>query len=101
MIKGTGDYNLSVDRYKVNENIKQSNYEMIRLGDVCEFEYGKPLKEEDRIIGQYPVYGSNGIVGSHNVYLVEGPFIIVGRKGLEVHYIFRTGMDSLLIQLFY
>ena len=31
VIKGTGDYNLSVDRYRVNENFKQSNFEMVRL----------------------------------------------------------------------
>jgi hypothetical protein len=31
--------------------------------------------------GDIPVFGSNGIVGYHNVYLIEGPAIIVGRKG--------------------
>jgi len=44
-------------------------------------EYGKPLKKENRKKGLYPVFGSNGIVGYHDSYLVEGPFIIVGRKG--------------------
>src|ERR1035437_247200 len=31
------DYNLSIDRYRVNENVQQSNFEMVRLEDVCEF----------------------------------------------------------------
>ncbi|MDR0526538.1 MAG: restriction endonuclease subunit S [Spirochaetaceae bacterium] len=31
--------------------------------------------------GIYPVMGSNGRVGFHNKYIVEGPCIIVGRKG--------------------
>ena len=53
----------------------------MELSEVCTFEYGKPLKEIDRKGGEYPVYGSNGIVGFHNEYLVKGPFIIVGRKG--------------------
>ena len=53
----------------------------MELGKICTFEYGKPLKEIDRKGGEYPVYGSNGIVGYHNEYLVKGPFIIVGRKG--------------------
>lgn len=44
-------------------------------------EYGKPLKESDRKEGEYPVFGSNGIVGYHDEYLVKGPFIVVGRKG--------------------
>ena len=54
---------------------------MVKLGEVCSLEYGKPLKKEDRKDGEYPVFGSNGIVGYHNEYLVEGPFVIVGRKG--------------------
>ncbi len=58
-----------------------SSWEMVKLGDVCSFEYGKPLKKEDRQNGMYPVFGSNGIVGYHNEYLVKGPFIIIGRKG--------------------
>ena len=62
---------------------QQDNPEWRRmmLGDICTFEYGKPLKEQDRIGNQYPVFGSNGIVGSHNEYLVVGPFIVIGRKG--------------------
>jgi restriction endonuclease S subunit len=53
----------------------------VKLGEVCEFEYGKPLKEENRRQGKYPVFGSNGIVGYHDEFLVEAPFIVVGRKG--------------------
>ncbi|WP_422863123.1 restriction endonuclease subunit S [Brachyspira hyodysenteriae] len=37
--------------------------------------------QKKRILGEYPVYGSNGIVGYHNNFLVEAPNIIVGRKG--------------------
>lgn len=53
----------------------------VELGEICTFEYGKPMKEENRKKGQYPVFGSNGIVGYHDKFLVKGPFIIVGRKG--------------------
>lgn len=53
----------------------------MELGEVCILEYGKPLKEENRANGEYPVFGSNGAVGYHNEFLVKGPFIIVGRKG--------------------
>jgi len=58
-----------------------SRWELKRLGDLIELAYGKPLKESDRIPGSYSVYGSNGVVGSHNQHLVRGPGIIVGRKG--------------------
>ncbi|WP_051059441.1 restriction endonuclease subunit S [Bhargavaea cecembensis] len=51
------------------------------LGSILELSYGKPLKKQDRIPGPYPVYGSNGIVDTHNAALVKGPGIIVGRKG--------------------
>jgi len=52
-----------------------------KLGQVIELAYGKALKEEDRNEGEYPVYGSSGIVGSHNSYIAKAPGIIVGRKG--------------------
>ena len=58
-----------------------SGWEVQRLEDLVELSYGKALKETDRIPGPFPVFGSNGVVGSHKEALVEGPGIIVGRKG--------------------
>ena len=53
-----------------------------RLGDLYSFEYGKSLIKGSRAsAGKYPVYGSSGIVGMHDQFLIEGPAIIVGRKG--------------------
>ena len=51
------------------------------LGDVATLKYGKALKQDNRIPGAFPVYGSSGIVGTHEKPLVKGPGIIVGRKG--------------------
>ena len=51
------------------------------LGDLLELAYGKALKEENRKLGQIPVFGSNGQVGWHDEKLATGPGIIVGRKG--------------------
>ena len=51
------------------------------LGDCLTLNYGKALKAETRVDGPFPVYGSSGIVGSHEKALVQGPGIIVGRKG--------------------
>ncbi|EOG9651748.1 restriction endonuclease subunit S [Campylobacter upsaliensis] len=56
-------------------------WEVEKIGNVLSLEYGKALQENKRIKGNYPVMGSNGIVGYHNDYLVESPAIIVGRKG--------------------
>jgi type I restriction enzyme S subunit len=56
-------------------------WERKTLGDVAPLKYGKALKEDDRIPGAFPVYGSSGIVGTHAKAFVPGPTIIVGRKG--------------------
>jgi type I restriction enzyme, S subunit len=58
------------------------------LGDHIELAYGRALREEDRKRGDVDVYGSNGRVGTHNLALVKGPGILVGRKGTvgAVHY---------------
>ncbi len=52
-----------------------------KLGEILELKYGKALKQENRQGGNVPVYGSSGIVGYHNVHLVNGPGIVIGRKG--------------------
>jgi type I restriction enzyme S subunit len=51
------------------------------LGTFAPLKYGKALKNDDRVPGPFPVYGSSGIVGTHTKALVPGPTIIVGRKG--------------------
>src|SRR5690606_20756760 len=65
-----------------------SHWSWVKLGDVAEFVYGKGLTKNKRNeVGKFPVYGSNGVVGYHDEYLVEGPCLIIGRKGAagEVH----------------
>ncbi len=56
-------------------------WESTALGNIGQLKYGKALKAEDRIEGEYPVFGSSGIVGTHDESHVQGPGIIVGRKG--------------------
>ena len=56
-------------------------WEVEPLGEIIELAYGKALKAGDRKGGAVPVYGSNGQVGWHDEKLVNGPGIIVGRKG--------------------
>lgn len=76
-----------VENYKPSIDINPS-WEVFEVGDLLELAYGKGLKADNRIDGEYNVFGSNGIVGTHNEYFVEGPFIIVGRKGSagELHF---------------
>ncbi len=52
-----------------------------KVEDLLELAYGKALKATDRLSGRVPVYGSGGLTGFHNDSLVDGPTVIVGRKG--------------------
>lgn len=56
-------------------------WEKKKLGDFLILSYGKALKENDRVSGSVPVYGSSGQIGTHNESLVKAPGIVVGRKG--------------------
>ena len=56
-----------------------------KLGDVLVLNYGKSLPVKERVQGEFPVYGSNGIVGTHNEALVGEPGIVIGRKGSAGH----------------
>jgi type I restriction enzyme S subunit len=75
-------------------------WEVKKLGDVLELNYGKALKKEDRLDGPIPVYGSSGVVGMHDVSLVKGPGIIVGRKG-NVGSVFWCTDDFFVIDTAY
>ena len=59
----------------------------VKLVDVLEFKYGKSLPAKRREGASYSVFGSNGMVGRHSEALVEGPVLIIGRKGSigEIH----------------
>ena len=59
------------------------------VGEFSPFSYGKGLPDHKRHpSGQVPVFGSNGIVGYHDISLTNSPTVIVGRKGTigAVHY---------------
>ncbi|WP_353227682.1 N-6 DNA methylase [Novosphingobium sp.] len=75
-----GEYNLSAERYRDNE-ARTSAFPMLRFDDVCTLEYGSSLPKSDRRDGPFLVMGSNGVTGYHDEYTVEGPAIVVGRKG--------------------
>ncbi|MBA2137358.1 restriction endonuclease subunit S [Salmonella bongori serovar 66:z39:-] len=57
-------------------------WEWARFGSIYEMEYGNNLPQEKRSnSGEYNVYGSNGIVGTHNEACIKSPCIVIGRKG--------------------
>jgi len=57
-------------------------WDVVRLGEVCELLYGKRLSSEERDTSKkYAVYGSNGLIGRSDKYFIEKQTIIIGRKG--------------------
>jgi len=85
---------------KTDEKSLPEGWEIKKLGDVVELAYGKGLKADQRIDGLYPVYGSAGVVGYHNEFLVKSPGIIVGRKG-NVGSVFWSNKDFFPIDTTY
>ena len=70
------------------------------LGEVLKLNYGKSLSADNRKPGLYPVYGSSGVVGYNENFLVKGPGVIVGRKG-NVGTVFWSPSDFFPIDTVY
>ena len=59
----------------------QNKWRTCQLGDIITFQRGHDLPKAQMKSGQYPVVGSNGIIGYHNEYTTDAPSITVGRSG--------------------
>lgn len=59
-----------------------------KWGDIVTLEYGRRLSGYEAATGEYPVYGTNGMIGWHSEYLCPHAGVVVGRKGAYrgVHY---------------
>jgi type I restriction enzyme S subunit len=77
-----------------------NGWQVMKLGKIVELHYGKALKKTERRGGEVPVYGSSGVIGTHNANLVKGPGIIVGRKG-NVGTVFWSDGDFFVIDTAY
>ncbi|TOB16995.1 hypothetical protein CGK10_16755 [Vibrio parahaemolyticus] len=75
-------------------------WEKKTLKQIATLNYGKALKADVRIPGPYPVYGSSGDVGSHEKALVDGPGIVIGRKG-NIGSVFWVNTDFFPIDTVY
>jgi type I restriction enzyme S subunit len=51
------------------------------LGDVLTLQRGFDLPETERKPGPYPVIASTGPVGTHQMAMVKGPGVVIGRSG--------------------
>src|SRR5690606_7639120 len=65
----------------LGDNGLPEGWEKKQVQDVLELAYGKALPKSSRSHGEVPVYGSGGLDGYHSDARLEGPAVIVGRKG--------------------
>ena len=68
-----------------------STWRVARLEDLATLQRGADLPVQDREPGRIPVYGSNGILGSHSQALKPGPGVITGRSGSIGRVYFSDG----------
>ena len=68
--------------YKLTEvGMIPEDWKISSWGKLATLEYGKPLSEYENTHGLYPVYVTNGFIGTHTKLLCKHPGVIVGRKG--------------------
>ncbi|MBS1758634.1 MAG: N-6 DNA methylase [Bacteroidetes bacterium] len=111
------DYNLSIDRYRSNEKLRIANYEMVRLGDVCDFVGGYAFKATDlldkKIEGSLPVIkignvSKEGFIDLRETqfykyddylkkYLIEKGDTLIAMTGATVGKVAVTDFDNLLL----
>jgi type I restriction enzyme, S subunit len=58
-----------------------SRWKNYNLGEVLTFQRGYDLTRSNMKNGEYPVAGSNGIIGYHNEFTTTGPGVTIGRSG--------------------
>ena len=51
------------------------------LNDVLEIKNGKNQKAVENSEGQYPIYGSGGVIGYADDYICDADTVVIGRKG--------------------
>ena len=66
---------------KSKRNSLAQSGKSVALRDFIKLNYGKALKDSERVEGNFSVVSSSGIQGTHNISMVEGPGIVLGRKG--------------------
>ena len=80
-----GEYNLTASRYEETKDYTNCQYEMVKLGDVCEIldNKRKPVSKADRKFGIYPYYGATGIVDYIDDYIFDERCVLIGEDGAK------------------
>lgn len=66
-----------------------STWRTCTFADAATLQRGHDLPIGDRESGDFPVFGANGICGSHSKVMYQGPGVLTGRSGTigEVYYV--------------
>lgn len=68
--------------YKKTElGVIPEDWDVKKLGDILKVKHGKGQKEVEDINGQYPIFGTGGLMGYANNFLYDKPSVLIGRKG--------------------
>lgn len=84
-IAENGEYNLTASRYKQTQDLTNSKWGMVKLGDLVEVldSRRKPISKAERKSGIYPYYGATGIVDYVDSYIFDGRFVLIGEDGAK------------------
>lgn len=66
-----------------------NNWKAESLGDVLQFQRGFDITKKEQEPGEVPIVSSSGITSYHSQWKIEGPGVVIGRKGTlgTTHYI--------------
>lgn len=64
-----------------DSNSDKSSWKQGTVGDVLQLQRGHDLPRTEMTGGKYPVAGSTGTIGYHDVFTAEAPVIVMGRSG--------------------
>jgi len=80
-----------VEKILMNWHVSYSTENCLQksLGEVIELQRGHDLPISQFINGEYPVVGSNGIIGFHDEFKYRSPGVVTGRSGTigKVHFL--------------
>ena len=81
-IAENGEYNLSVERYRIATDYTNAKWPMVKLGDVCDVYQPKTItSNEIKESGTYKVFGANGVIGYFDEYNHEEAEVAVTCRG--------------------
>ncbi len=81
--------------YKETEiGVIPEDWEVKMLGEIFKVSSGNSLSQKNIVIGDYPVYGGNGINGYHNQFEFKSSQLVIGRVGAYCGCIHMTQPKS-------